>query len=152
MKKIVFLDIDGVLNGHGDLHAYSINPRCVEQLNYILMCTEANLVLSSSWRYLVISEAMTVRGFEVLLRSHGVNACSKLLGITRPDKEGDEFDERDRQILDWLKENRGEDLVSYVALDDTPLPLLGRRHIQTDPFVGLTREDADKAIEVLNAI
>lgn len=141
-----------MLNGHGDLPAYSINPKCVDQLNYILMCTEANLVLSSSWRYLVISGAMTVKGFEILLRSHGVNACNKLLGVTRPDKEGNEPDERDRQILDWLKENREQELISYAALDDLPLPLLGRRHIQTDPYIGLTEEDANKAIEVLNAI
>ncbi len=151
MKKILFLDIDGVLNGHEDLGAYSINPKCVEQLNYILMCTEAQVILSSSWRYLVISKEMTLRGFGVLLRSHGVQLSNGLLGHTRPDhiSENDP-DERDRQILDWLKENRGDDLISYVALDDLPLPLLGPRHVQTNPYIGLTTEDADKAIEVLN--
>lgn len=155
MKKILFLDIDGVLNGHDDLGAYSINPKCVDQLNYILMCTEAKVVLSSSWRHLIISGEMTLRGFEVLLRSHGVQLSDGLLGHTRSEfrtlyEASLDGDSRDREILDWLKENRGNELILYVALDDMPLPLLGPRHVQTDPYIGLTEEDASKAIELLN--
>ena len=59
---ILFLDIDGVLNGHEqDAHGYCrIQAGPVVHLNRILAETEARLVIASSWRYLVHSGAMTL--------------------------------------------------------------------------------------------
>ena len=76
---ILFLDIDGVLNGHEqDAQGYNrIQPGPVVHLNRILAETEARLVISSSWRYLVHSGAMTLEGFSYMLITHGI-------GVPRP--------------------------------------------------------------------
>lgn len=59
--KIIFLDIDGVLNSEKwyterfdkDLQSYPLcefDPLCVEQLNILIQKTNAKLVISSTWR------------------------------------------------------------------------------------------------------
>lgn len=70
MKKIVFLDFDGVLNTehnqnmlvyHGkawkDKHGAFFDPEAVAQLGRIIVETGADIVIESSWRYLGL-EAM----------------------------------------------------------------------------------------------
>lgn len=147
--KVVFLDIDGVLNS-ADLRSQlaessSLDPRAVMRLNCILVETGARLVLSSSWRYLILSGAMTLPGFEYLLRTHGV-AKDCLAGHTCADED---TAERGGQIRRWLAEHRS--VTAWAALDDMPLELGGDgwRHVQTDARVGLTDADATNVIRIL---
>src|SRR6476660_2234107 len=106
--NVIFLDIDGPLapfprafNPPTERLA-EIWPECVVNLNKIIAATNADIVLSSSWRYLIFNGSFNHNGFSKLLRSHGVKGA-KFLGTTRRD-EGDE--PRFAQIADWLKENR----------------------------------------------
>ena len=50
-----------------DASRVQIEQDCVEQLNRITDTTEAMLVISSSWRYLVHNGHMTLHGFEYML-------------------------------------------------------------------------------------
>lgn len=65
MKKIIFLDFDGVLNTehnqnmlvyHGkawkDKHGAFFDPEAVAQLERIIVETGADIVIESSWKYL----------------------------------------------------------------------------------------------------
>lgn len=86
--KLIFLDIDGVLNGHKFCKAAQstgIDPTRVRELNRIVRRTGAAVVLSSAWRYMVHGKAMTLDGFGYMLRTHGV-AGVKLVGLTIPDE------------------------------------------------------------------
>jgi len=93
IKKIIFLDIDGVLNNHVfDRIAGSstILPVCVGQLNRIIHATGAAVVLSSAWRYMCLDgkefpAGMTLKGFEYMLRTHGVTQRISIIGHTEPD-------------------------------------------------------------------
>jgi hypothetical protein len=147
--NIVFLDIDGVLNSV-DLRSAlaessSLDPRPVACLNRILRETGARLVLSSSWRYLILGGAMTLSGFEYLLRTHGV-AKDCLAGHTCPDED---TAERGAQIRRWLDEHGP--VAAWAALDDMPLELGADswRHVQTDRRVGLSDADATSVIRIL---
>lgn len=64
MQKILFLDIDGVLNTSGhivrlkrsgeplsDRFGYRFDPQAVAQLKRIIERTEAAIVISSSWKF-----------------------------------------------------------------------------------------------------
>jgi len=72
-NNVLFLDIDGVLNGHDfDVAAQStrIQYRCVRQLNRIIKATECKIVLCSAWRYMLLKRprhkpAMTLTGQRV---------------------------------------------------------------------------------------
>lgn len=146
--KVVFLDIDGVLNRHrfnGLSQSSSIEPECVGHLNRLLVETGAAVVLSSAWRYMLIRGAMTVDGFDYLLRTHGVIA-GRLVSWTCSDE-----DEKDRgwQIHRWR--NRIGHTGKYVVIDDLDLGISYLHpFVHTDGEVGLTGLDTDKAIRILN--
>lgn len=155
--KLIFLDIDGVLNDWErpwrDVGDYDpqIVPRCVKAFNRIIRETEAKIVLSSTWRNLIISEHMSLRGFQVFLTSHGVRG--ELIGYTRED--GDEY--RWQEIAAWLCDPKlpsGECLKGkiyrYAIIDDTPEAFGGRPGVQTAGGKGLTDDDAEMVIEILN--
>lgn len=87
-EELLFLDIDGVLNGHDwDEGAQSnrIRYQCVRELNRIIAETGAKVVLSSAWRYMIHGRQMTLAGFGYLLRTHGAS-CLQLVGLTEPDE------------------------------------------------------------------
>ncbi len=154
---LVFIDVDGVLNGHRfDKRANSstLLKRCVRALNYILDSEpRAVLVISSAWRYMVLNGAMGRRGFEYLLRTHGVHCDGRVLGITErdkkngsiPDREGRE--QRAKQILSFVARKRRP---RYVALDDLDLrPWIRTHQVRTDGHKGMSMEDARRALEIL---
>lgn len=158
--KVIFLDIDGVLNGHDwDEPAQSnrIRFRCVEQLSRILQATGAKIVLSSAWRYMIHGGAMTHTGFEYMLRTHGASGIvGKIIGVTIRDEDTpgyhnfdkDGWEGRRLQIQTWLDAH--SDVKTFVVIDDCPVPGFGDRFVETDGTTGLTAYEADKAIAVLN--
>lgn len=166
--KVIFLDIDGVLNGH-DAHRHpngycGIDPACVYRLNRIVAETGAAIVLSSAWRYLIHSgTGMTLGGFRDMLRTYGLDSSVKIRGLTKRDEE---IPDRGEQIGDYL--GLCSNVESYVILDDgsdepphppATKPLtesLIEHHeraviVFTDGTKGLTDADADRAIAILNA-
>lgn len=89
--RILFLDVDGVLNGH-DWHegarSNTLRRPCIDQLSRILKETDCRVVLSSAWRYMVHCKALTCTGFEYLLRTHGaVGIVGKIVGVTCRDED-----------------------------------------------------------------
>lgn len=148
--KVVFLDIDGVLNGHEmndhpHCKSYSINKKSVKHLNFILDETGAKIVVSSAWRYMVHGGAMTLQGFEYLLRTHYVACAGRILDVTPRDEQ---IALRGEQIRAWLNSHRVE---SYVVLDNLDLGITACGHpfVQTDGNEGLTRQQAIQAVKIL---
>lgn len=153
--RIIFLDMDGVLNAYqpfsGSVPEYNpeIFPKCVRAFNRIIRHTDARIVLSSAWRNLIHFQHMSLHGFGIMLRTHGVKG--ELIGYTRAD-EGDE--PRWRQIADWLKDPRLQggqkiEVSRYAILDDTSEAFGGRPGVQTNGAVGLSVKDANKVIRIL---
>lgn len=149
-RPILFLDIDGVLNGHVfNVHAQSntINPACVAQLNRVIGDTDCALVISSAWRYMVLAGSMTIRGFEHLLRTHGVKAQGRVIGTTGEGEEGGGLEARGRLIRQWLDEELYEG--PWAVVDDLDVGGEGLPFVKTDGSRGLTDQDADALIALL---
>lgn len=91
--KVVFLDIDGVLNAHDwceGSQSTVLRSRCVQAFNRILAACKPHVVISSAWRYACTGTkpAMRLLGFEVMLRSHGVSGIvGKIIGATNRDED-----------------------------------------------------------------
>lgn len=157
-RPIIFLDIDGVLNRCGNPNGVGrmFEPECVWALSWIVEKTNAAIVLSSSWRYMTFDSedskaAMTLSGFEYLLRTHGLKVSTVspiLVGATEAD---DVECRREYQIANWARLNR---VKQYVAIDDANLGCCLRGpaksdFVKTDGSVGLT---IDNAIEVVRRL
>ncbi len=151
-NKIIFLDIDGVLNVNfpsHDEYGRSFHPHFVENLRYIIKKTQAKIVISSTWRFsgLVIMKEMWEKRQlpgEVIDITPHIDIC----------KRGEEIEY-------WLKNN---EVDSYVIVDDDNDMLESQQEnfIKTSGNIshednvnngmGLTLKCAKKAIEILNNI
>jgi len=152
--KVVFLDFDGVLNGletreppspiHPELH---LNPALVAHLNQLLARTRAVVVLSTSWRYrtdpegrpLDLQAALTLAGFQ-----------GQILGATpdlRPAPHTDLFTPRAHEIRAWLD---ATPCHSFVILDDFADAAIEGHFIHVDRRRGLTNDNIDVAVRILN--
>lgn len=165
--KVLFLDIDGVLNGHEwDDEAKSCNVRreCVKHLNRVVRETGCVIVVSSAWRYILHAGDMTPRGFGYMLRTHGLLSGGRQLvvGYTAKDAEPvrqERHGERGRQCRQWLDDwsaalltgSQPEPVASYAAVDDDDdgFAEAGIPAVITDGGTGLTAADADRLIEML---
>lgn len=101
---LLFLDIDGVLNGHEqhkNLYC-GLCPRCVERCNFILDATSAKIVLVSAWRYFILRGEMTLVGFNGLMQTHGLNRDSVIGYIG---EEPPIAPDRGALVIKWLESN-----------------------------------------------
>lgn len=153
-RPIIFLDIDGVLNRCGchDGTGHHFVPECVWALDWVLEKTNAVIVLSSAWRYMTFDTdehkaAMTLPGFEYLLRTHGLRApLSPIIVDTTASDEA--VDRREDQIERWWLDH-GHD--RYVVIDDAPLGIRPGKFVNTVGRVGLTIDNAISAARILGA-
>jgi hypothetical protein len=150
--KIIFLDVDGVLiNKTAFKLAYEnkvreqADPPCVEQLNRVVAETGAYIVMSSCWR--IGRDIMEIRD---LLRGWGV------VGTTI-DKTPHLPTLRGNEIQAWLnryaQHERYGPVESFVILDDdSDMAHLKPSLVRTWIDDGLTKQKADEAIAMLNAV
>jgi hypothetical protein len=155
-RAVLFLDMDGVMNDHAydnGARSSTVRPDCVERLNRVLAVTRCAVVISSAWRYMIHGGAMTLSGFEYLLRTHGVRCPGRVIGYTEKDGPRGahaDYDERGRQCLAWLAKHGP--FERYAVVDDMQAGFEGMPIVRTNGQIGLTDEDADKLIELLGKV
>lgn len=152
--KIIFLDIDGVLNSmpwirthdrSGDLAAH-LDPRAVRILSDLVRVSGAEIVVSSSWRIIVPLPQLAA-----WLRKRGFSG--RVIGLTPtdvPPPAGSFSPRRGAQIARWLSLH-GKPVDGYVVLDDevSDMDAVRSHVVRTDRDVGLTAADANRALSIL---
>lgn len=146
MSRIIFLDIDGVLNTPRLIGIYGkdfICDRKTERVDRLAALSKAQIVLSTSW--------VSTDGFDKtigFLRKAGLKA--DIIGHTdqtiyASDAQQD-CGEGDRyvQIMDFVHRHHLQD---WIALDDLRLP--HPRAIWIKDSIGLLDSDCQKAFEIL---
>lgn len=151
--KIIFLDFDGVMDtGYYDMmllrqglpecdeYGVVFDPQCVANLCTIIKNTKADIVVTSSWKYLMsykqLLEMWSARGLPGFITDMTPNVSNH----------------RGNEIDAWLKEC--ECGCEYVIIDDLcaanfnihQLPFL----ITVNPYNGLDEIATEKAISILN--
>jgi hypothetical protein len=135
--KIIFLDIDGVLNCKATPNPrkfpYIVDPRLLNRLQRLLERTEAEVVLSSTWRY-----------------DPAGLFSAKHWGIPFIDVIPD-MPKRPRrdEILEWLKNH--PDVTRYVIIDDEDDELDDLPLFQPSARTGLTEKIAEGVAAYLSA-
>lgn len=157
--KIIFLDIDGVLNVYcqsRDKYGCTFHDNLVDNLRWIIESTNAKIVVSSTWRLSGKQSILDMWEYR--------NLPGEVIDITPNLTYGSGLNsntKRGNEIQQWLDEHI--DVTKYVILDDDSDML---KH-QMENFVctsnnsdhpdsvdigyGLTKICADKAIEILNS-
>lgn len=152
MKKILFLDIDGVIatNNHWDLEdgfslstgkkvPYLWDMNCCKILSNILESTDSDVVISSDWRL-----NFTLDEIKELFKVHKINP-DRVIGTTEKTKPKrmSEWTQveilREREILNWVQKNSPN---HWVAIDDLYLAGLPRENyvMVRDSSKGLDKE------------
>jgi hypothetical protein len=141
--KVIFLDVDGVLNSGFFLHnireAYGddIDRKLLQILADVVQTTDAKVVISSFWRYDDKLMAMLFCAF----REFGIE--DSIIGFTPLTIEDPP---RVEEIITWL-----EGYDRYVIIDDDKSAGIGMgaRFFLTDAKVGITEQIARRMIEYL---
>jgi len=163
--KVLFLDIDGVLNTKywytqmdrntpKDKYGYAFDPNAVANLRRIVEETGSDIVISSSWKCMGLSQ------MEDMWRDRSLPG--RIIGIT-PNSVSDEmllnadidsielFHIRGMEIKEWLAKH-GKRVSNYVIIDDMDnmLPEQQSHFVQTNPEIGITKDDVERSITILN--
>ena len=159
--KVLFLDIDGVLNCMCptpmqdndwidlDEWRYGFNPDLVARLRHVIANTDCKIVISSSWRHHIdYAPYQPGRNWrDVLAEKLRRTRDEIIVGETPSDSKG----QRGREIAEWLKAHEVE---TFCVVDDEVVDILpyidNANVVKTDMTIGLTIEDARRIINVLN--
>ena len=121
---IIFLDIDGVLATaesyfiDDSVFRYGLDKNCISAFNELIDKTQADVVISSSWRIL-----HTVDQLKELFTRYGVKG--KIVGVTprlKPTHLSASANRGD-EILRWIEENAY--VGDYLVIDDEVSDIVG---------------------------
>lgn len=138
--KVIFLDIDGVLNNRKTFEKYrkSIiwDKECIDRLNKITRITGAKIVISSMWR--IYDEHTHAYENRMGIEGNIIGETPNLFWQIKDTCRGDE-------IQLWLDKNPY--VSKFIILDDdNDMGHLLPHLIQTDTHIGLTNEETEIVI------
>lgn len=155
--KVIFLDIDGVLNVYPqgrDDYGSIFHKHFVDNLKWIIEQTDAKIVISSTWRF---------SGLEIMKEMWRVrNLPGEVIDIT-PDfmnQTGTSL-QRGKEIQKWLDENPSVSNYAIIDDDSDMEPHQMNNFVKTsentdhldcvDVGYGLTRKCSEKVIQILKS-
>jgi hypothetical protein len=141
--KVLFLDFDGVLNIYPNpSKSGSFHKTAVINLEFLLSkVTDLKIVVSSSWRTYGLDAVKDI------LKSNGIDP-RKVIDVTGHEQSTDEKDHRGYQVECWLK--RHPNVKQFAIVDDnTDFVPLKHKLVKTNKYIGLTQNNVERLIEVL---
>lgn len=122
-----------------DEYGAFFDPKAVKQLKRIIDATDADIVVESSWKYLgldAMKELWEVRNLPGTIIDITPSLLGKNKGV---------------EIALWLSKYAKQD-IRYVIIDDEYVILDSQlpHFILTNPYEGITEEQANRAISMLN--
>lgn len=158
--RIIFLDVDGVLNNEETTDRYQgwigIDPLLVDKLKEIYNDSnkkeETRIVITSSWRYEKIKKFALVDGSYDYLLGRLKDAGLEVIGCTDMDKQSGWY--RGREINKWLEDNKDKNVSTFVILDDEFFDFEIRNLlcnlVRINSVLGIIQADIDRALKILN--
>ncbi len=159
MNKIIFLDIDGVLNSNLGNNGHEkeisdgtlIDPEKIQLLSELVKNTGAKIVLHSGWKFWFDSNLHPLRkeAYHLLKLLRRENIA---IDSVTPDHSTEEIKRNKKfslvkatEILAWLEEH--EEVEEWIVIDDLDLhnQEVEAHQLRIDSSVGLTASDVHKA-------
>jgi len=156
--KVIFLDIDGVLNSEPFLsnNAELFDRNNISKLKNALDITNAVIVMSSGWRLLFNESMLPESGDSQYLYNILNEFGIELFGKT-PDFSTEEIRTnktfshvKAAEILAWLDAH--DQVEKFVVLDDLDLnnEVIHAHQVRTNPQLGLTEGDISQIVRMLS--
>lgn len=155
--KIIFLDVDGVLNNTNSKQEF--NNTCFENLKKIIDETHAIIIISSTYKL----EEQSMNRLWIELNKYGINKTNNYINKYKSTKDLMDYNlSRGDEILDTIKlimNDNNYTIVSWIVIDDGDLlnglnnfnkSLLENNFIKINNKFGLTYNDISKIINILN--
>ena len=137
--KVIFLDVDGVLNSVQDRFSWTLeSDKHLMLLACIVRRTNAKIVVSSSWRNYDLLDTLKERLNDFSMSIYD-KTCYSEHGI------------RGLEIKERLDNHR--DVESFVILDDEDFDIKSyfpNNLVKTSTKAGLQKKDAEKCIAILS--
>jgi hypothetical protein len=159
-KKIIFLDIDGVLSPRwwnsdkqSDKYGCLFDAKAVANLAKIIEETGAEIVISSMWKYMGLQTLQNMwkdRKLPGEIIDITPNYMSDELLLNDESGSIDYLYIKGVEVKGWLALH-GDEVSRYIIDDiDDFLPEQQFHFVQTDPEVGITNDDVKKVVHLLN--
>ena len=161
--KIIFLDIDGVLNSDSWNQKHEneikngilVDEEKVEILSKLIKTTGAKVVLHSGWRFWFDESFLPIRKeseiLMKLLNKNNIDFYDFTPDLTTEEiRKSKNFSKvKPDEILLWLKNH--SDISSWVVIDDLDLnnKIISNHQIKPDSKIGLSSSDIEKAVKLL---
>ncbi|MBR3866269.1 MAG: hypothetical protein IKM54_00525 [Butyricicoccus sp.] len=163
MDKVIFLDIDGVLNSNFWEQTHTkelsdgtlVDAEKVALLGGLVRRTGAQLILHSGWRFWYDGDCKPLRAESERLSAMLAAEGMTIAGVT-PDLTTEEIRRtkkfslvKAREILAWVAQH--PETTGWVVLEDLDLHNgeVARHQVMTDQTVGLTEADVETAVGIL---
>lgn len=155
--KVIFLDFDGVITTYKS--QYRLDEEKMKLVKYICDETDAYIVITSSWRRFTLEDTIK----DITDTSHWsvpipfipiervIGVTSRMFSFKGRDNKYHYRVPRGVEIERYLDEHK--DIDKYVIFDDDSDMLIPQApyFIKTDAIEGLSEQDAEKAITILNS-
>ncbi|MBR6657666.1 MAG: hypothetical protein IKL18_05810 [Oscillospiraceae bacterium] len=161
--KIIFLDIDGVLNSDSWNQKHEneikngilVDEEKVKILSKLIKTTGAKIVLHSGWRFWFDDSFLPIRKeseiLMKLLNKNNIHFYDFTPDLTTEEiRKSKNFSKvKPNEILLWLKKH--SDISSWVVIDDLDLnnKIISDHQIKPDSKIGLSSSDIEKAVKLL---
>jgi hypothetical protein len=150
--KVLFLDVDGVLNGEDVAGGYSgVNNDLIMLLKQIIEETNCKIVLSSTWR---LNPAARNYLLHFLKSRADINVEDIIIGDTPRIPNVPRSDEIEK-FLNGHRFRRHNTVITWCAIDDMPLKaqrpeFMSDHFVQTNYRTGLSLSNTYRVIDILN--
>lgn len=163
--KVVFLDVDGVLNTERwiieqykktgkphSCHHSEFDPICMNNLEKLVKEFDLKIVISSTWR---LGDHETDEGWNALMdRLNSIGIEDNVIGYTpNLSRKYQSSCCRGHEIQKWLDDNVDENIENFVILDDdSDMFHLINKLAKCNFRDGLTESVREKAAEILQSL
>jgi len=158
--KLLFLDVDGVINNpntawNADISGRGIEDELLEYIKFIVQSTGCKIVLSTTWRLMDDAKAVLLHSLKTRC---DLDVDDVVIGQTPSLKQVGGH--RTHEIAEYIRVNSYRyNVVSWCALDDMSLhkyddfsrQFMAGHFVRTNKRTGLTEEKTVKCIRYLNA-
>lgn len=141
--KVIFLDIDGVLNRRGWMVKKTpwLEDSKLKLISNLCKETGAKIVLATNWRETWFEPMFYDNETTAIYTGHKLFDENEIEVIGITDRIGSRGDEIKKYLLNH------PEITNYVSIDDSIVEV--DNFVQTEPEIGLTEEDCRKAASFL---